>query len=551
MVPCGSFDAGEAGVNRMARQHHGPVAALAMKDAFVVRNLCDGPNGECHLTRVMLPELAPGSQVMLTTAGNYVVGIDHDDGRMWTFEFDQAGRYKTKTPIYAHETDGPAQLVIGLRSSNRLIVRDRQDRLAVYVPKSLKAIPIAEDLGDYVRLAAVGERHVAVRVIHDTRSQSVYLVDLGEEGTRLPIPVPEPSRPHRVATGDFKSIVFGPGDATLVLSEGDGADAAVLVFDVGSRNMVDAFAGEVISSHEQNSSRKLEELPGLHALSPSGSQLAYRTVSGSLAVRHLGTQSSCLVRNTNRLGTGDEPNAREGNHALAGFSAAGVIYAEYTVGTSQSFVYAYDPIRQENTPLGRETEGWHLAAVPGHMATQDGEPGPRWAVGVHDGKFQSIAQDGDQGDVIGHELTFMPRHDQGIWAIDSDDELIDNRTSKRALSVRHVAPPRWLQGQLRFEQSPDEQIVDHFVVTDDEGMVNQGPLRVPLSGRLCLATGTPGSWAYRCGDTNRSGIGLGTNSGAQEQTDNPNELPEFDPPFPDQGDGPGPGGGDDEPNRNE
>ena len=68
-------------------------------------------------------------------------------------------------------------------------------------------------------------------------------------------------------------------------AEGRGAEATVLVFHVKSGELIDRFQGEVVSSRQENNRRAIEELPGLHAVAPSGDRLAYRTVSGALAVR--------------------------------------------------------------------------------------------------------------------------------------------------------------------------------------------------------------------------------------------------------------------------
>lgn len=525
MAPCGAFEPGDAADNTVVRAQEGAIAAVAMNDAFVLRNRCDDRTGECRVEKLLLadedgvPDLAPGSQVMLTIAGRYLVGIDHDDGGVWTYEFDPRGDLVGREPTYVHESEGPAQLVIGLRDSNLLVVRDRTGQLAVYEPRDYKARPIASELGAYVRLAAVGERWVAVRVASDGDEQSVYVVDVEDA----------PDRPALVATGDFTSVAFGPGDATLVLSEGRGLEASVVVFDVGTRELVDAFEGDLVSSRERNRRRAVEEVPGLHAISPSGAELAYRTTSGSLAVRMLGQQRSCLVRNTNRLGTGTEPSRRAGNHAVAGFGADGMLYAEYTVGASDSFVYAYDPRHQQITPLGSEEAGWHLAAAPARVTDARGEVERLWAVGVRQGTHATIGEGRVDGQTVGHELTFMPRDDDAVWAIDTQDEIVGERRAERALSVRRVSPPRWADGRLRFEQGPDEQVVTHYLGQDD-----RGPLRVPLSGRLCLTTGVPGAWAYRCGDSSGTRTAFTTDSGKQEQSD-PNVRPEFDPPFPDQG----------------
>lgn len=542
MLPCEAFEPGAAAENTLVRAFQGPIAAMAMNDAFVLRQLCDP---ECHLESLQLPELSPGSQVMLTTNGRWLVGIDHAGGDVWTYSFDAQGKRVTKENTYVDETVGPAQLVIGLRDSDRLIVRDRSDRLAVYSPGDQVAHPIASDLGEYLRLAAVGVQHVVVRVPSGDDLQQLHVVD-----------VDEPDQHRLVATGDFTSVVLGPGDGSLVVSEGRGAGASVLVFDVESGELLDAFAGDIVSSREHNDHRALEEVPGLHALAPGGDELAYRTTAGSLAVRELGQQSSCLVRNTNRLGTGEEPSRRAGNHAIAGFGADGMMYAEYTVGASDSFVYAYDPRHQQITPLGAEDGDWHLAAVPGRVTDDDGDPERLWAVGVRQGWHASIGQDWVDGESVGKELTFVPMDDEGVWAVDTKDELVGERRIERALSLRRVAPPAWAHGELRFEQGPEEQVVTHHSSAWD----NEGPVRVPLSGRLCLSTGAPGSWAYRCGDSTGTRDAITTNSGRQEQTNDPNVRPEFDPPFPDQGDDgddgeddgddpPSDGGGEDEPTR--
>lgn len=527
IVPCGAFEPGDAAENTVVRAQEGVIAAVAMRgESFVLRNVCDGPSDTCRVEKRALAELSPGSQVMLTTDGRTLVGIDHDGGDVWTYSFDAKGRLLDKEPTYTDQTYGPAQLVIGMRDSSMLVVRDHEDRLAVYETdgtQSSRAERIAPELGVYVRLAAVGERWVALREVHSESRQTLYLVDVETD----------PDTAYEIAEGDFTSVVFGPADDTLVLSEGRGTEASVLVFDVDTRVIFDAFAGDLISSRTENDHRAIEEVPGLHALSPGGEQMAYRTTSGSLAVRKLDTRSSCVVRNTNRLGTGRTSARRGGDHAVAGFSADGLLYAEYTVGAAKSFVYAYDPRHQQITALGREDAGWHLAAVPGRVTDPSGEIERLWAVGVHHGKFHSIGEGRTDGQLVGEELTFMPLDDEGVWAIDTRDEIVGPRRAERALSVRRVAPPRWADGALRFEQGSDEQVVTYSDEHD-----SQGPMRVPLTGRVCLTTGVPGSWAYRCGDSTGTRAAFTTDSGRQEQTSDPNERPQFDPPFPDQGDDP-------------
>ena len=524
MVPCDEFDAGEAPDNQVDRAHVGPIAAIAMKESFLLRNVCDGD--DCQYDKLELPNLDAGSQVMLSTSGHFLVGINRTDGRIWTHEFDDNGRRKTERQTYVHPTDGPAILVIGLRDSDSLIVRDRRNRLGVYEPGGYQALPIAADLGPNARLAAIGEQHVVIRIDHDNGTESLYLVDVGEEP--LPGKLRQIESPLKIATGHFSSVVFGPGDGTLVLSSGKGRDASVLVVDIATTTVIDAFEGDVISAPQDNDKRATEEFPGLHAISPSGDQIAYRTVSGSLAVRRLGEHSSCLVRNTNRLGTGRDPGNNDGNHVAAGFSADGIIYAQYAVGTDQSFVYAYEPRHQQMTTLGREESGWRLTAVPGRVTTPDGEAQQLWAIGRREfGEYTSIGERGAEGHVISTELMFMPRDDEGIWALDTDDELENDANSPGALSVRRLVPPAWTNGNLRFDQEPDDQIIDHFV-----GGVDEGPLRLPLNGRMCVSSGVPGRWAYHCGDMTGDRSKITSNSGTQERHADPNSQPEFDPPPP-------------------
>ena len=530
MLPCGAFESGERDVD-VAR----PIAVAATKEGFVLRNLCDDA-GNCRVDRLPLPELTAGSQVMLTPAGHFLVAIDQEDGGVWTHEFDDGGLRKQRSATYVHETDGPAKLVIGLRDGDSLVVRDRQGRLAIYEPGAYKAIPIAPELGDYTRLAAVGERHLALKVPHAEGKQALYLVDLGEVNGG----VRNPTRPVRIATGDITSVVFGPGDANVVVSEGRGTEATVMLFDVEHTELVDSFAGEVVSAREENRRRALEELPGLHAFSPNGEQLAYRTTSGSLAVRHLELHGSCMVRNANRLGTDREPTRDVGDHAVAGFSDDGIVFAEYTVGRSDSYVYAFDPRGEEIVPLGAEDGDWHLSAVPGRVTAPDGDVEQLWAIGVRDGTHASIGEDGVDGETVGRELTFMARFDDAVWAIDTADQVVtEGGRSQRALSVRRVAPPRWAGDRLSFDQPPDAQVVEFF--EQAAGDDSQGPLRVPLIGRLCLSTGRDGSWAFRCGDSTSGHTALTTNSGSQEQSDDPDNRPEFEPPFPDDDDEPSEG----------
>lgn len=520
MAPCDAFDAGESSDNQIVRSFEGPIAAVSTEQAFVVRNLCDGPNGECRVDKLPLTELSAGSQVMLTTAGRYLVGVDHDDGGVWTYEFDAAGRRIRKQSTYVDPVSGPAVLVMGLRASNTLVVRDHRNRLATYQPTDTMAVPIAPQLGEYTRLAAVGHRHVAVKV-PQRGGLGLYLVDLGPQDAETP----SPQKPVKLATGNFSSVVFGPDDRTLVVSEGRGAGASVFVFDVSTGQLFDAFEGEVISAREENNGRAAEELPGLHALSPSGDRLAYRTTSGALAVRSLHEASSCLVRNTNRLGNNRTTRRKVGNHAVAGFSADGILFAEYHVGAGASHVYAYAPRQQEMIALGSDTVDWHLSAAPGRVTTPSGDLEHVWAMGVSDGTHATLGEAGVEGRNVGDELTFIPRNDRDIWAIDTDDQVSTAVQAERALSLRRVQPPRYADGSLRFDQEQDEQIVEHFV--DGEA---SGPMRLPLTGRMCLTTGAPGVWAYRCGNATTGTSAIATNSGAQE-TNDPNILPEYEPPF--------------------
>src|SRR5690606_16891931 len=98
----------------------------------------------------------------------------------------------------------------------------------------------------------------------------------------------------------------------------------------------------------------LEDIPGLSAVSPSGTHLAYIR-DGDLMLRDLESQRSCQVRGSTRS-----------THLLAGFAADATLFFEAAHdGSTLESVDAYSPLDGSFTRLTSGTESvWRLQAVP-------------------------------------------------------------------------------------------------------------------------------------------------------------------------------------------
>ena len=174
-------------------------------------------------------------------------------------------------PTYVDETDGPAQLVIGLRDSDRLIVRDRKNRLAVYKPGQGQGGGLRDRPGSR-RATAPGRGGRAAR-------------GRARASTRWPAePVRgrrdrDPSAITRWPRATSTAWCSAPATARWWFRGPRRRGLGAGVRRGQPRRVVDAFAGNLVSSRQQNNHRALEEVPGLHALSPGGEQLAYRTIA--------------------------------------------------------------------------------------------------------------------------------------------------------------------------------------------------------------------------------------------------------------------------------
>ncbi|HLT38203.1 MAG TPA: hypothetical protein VK034_18085, partial [Enhygromyxa sp.] len=207
-----------------------------------------------------------------------------------------------------------------------------------------------------LRVAAMGHRHVVARRILGNGEEQLYLVRIaparrhdelgsstrgkpillarGKQFTRVLITA-GPSPAERGDPQEFQHDV--PIDVRVIATSGEGSSARTLVYAVSDATQIANFEGAVVSSPIA-----LQDVAGLGAVSPSGTHLAYITARGSLALRDLEGQDSCMVRPANAA-----------RHTLAGFAADGTMYFESVergrpaisgaVGPDASIVYAYDP----------------------------------------------------------------------------------------------------------------------------------------------------------------------------------------------------------------
>lgn len=531
------MDLGRAEVATVVSPAHAPVIAVAADEPtpFVTHRVCSG--NDCWLQKSPVeardggdPYLPPGSELMLTPSGHYLVGINavgqEEEASVLTFEIhgeaDAVEPIQMRTEVFPNGQLLPRHLVASMRGSDTdwLIARDADGALMRYAPNQASGQLLALDIED-LGVAAVGERHLVGRQIHSGGEETLYLIVVDGEGNA-----------HEQATpllrGEtFSRVTLTPRDDMVIATAGEGTDAETFVFDVASGKLLDRFAGAAISGRAAG-----EELPGLRAVSPDGSALAYRTPGGAVAMRGLDTQGSCLVRSAGRT-----------PHSVAGFSADGVLYMEANAGGGDSQIYAFDPPTRRLTTLGDPTRGMKLVAVPGREVRDaddvDGEVVAHWALAVSQGRYQAVLEDGAAEALpLDDEVTILPRDDAAVWLLDTSDVQATIGTSKRMLRVRRLAPrlgltQRSLQYDVNAQTVPElrDSITGRF-----EFEISKS------SGRACIATGTPGSWGWGCGRSSSSLL-FEFSPGDREHTADPGEVPlpqqeEPDPPPSPTGDAP-------------
>jgi hypothetical protein len=304
-----------------------------------------------------------------------------------------------------------------------------------------------------LQVSALGHRHVVARNPRRDGTEELYLIRVAPA---LKVDVLGSSmigEPQLLATGPaFRRIVITEGpspaergdpkefqhavptDAQVIATSGEGSEARTLIYDVSNLNQVANFAGEVVTKHAA-----LEDVPGLSAVSPDGSHLAYLTSDGGLALRNLETQRSCLVRSSNAA-----------THLLAGFAADATLYFEaeeeaYVRSDNTGFarqdvenIHTYNPLTETFTALTTpETHPlakvWKLRAVPPPKRDGGGQP---WAVAGYNRDF-IVKPDAKAHPLDYIEAQFLPRsNDAGdLWVLEGDGEgeLVVRRLTSEGL----------------------------------------------------------------------------------------------------------------------
>jgi hypothetical protein len=449
----------------------GPVLAMSNPgyQEVVVAYAAKQDDGTYAL-RVDSVDVAPGAsgfrvqQVLLTSAGGFLIAIatheDHPNELLLRrVELRDDG---PQDPLDSPPERRLTRLVASMRNSDTVIVRGEvlpEQELFRYTPSSNEMKALAPGHAS-LKVIAVGESYAVARELVDGANEALYLVPVTPTGGSVGHPIPLVRGPA------FSRVVLTPGDERVVATSGAGGNANTLVFDVPDGDLVDRFAGAAISGLLPEA-----ELPGLSAVSPDGAFVVYRTQTGALALRDLEVSSSCLVR-----------GAGASDHRIAGFSADGLIYMESTPRrVGESDVLVHDLRMQRSTVLGDGVRNHHLAAVPGR-ATELEEDTLPWAVAVSGGSYWAVQETAADSLGLG-DVMFLPRDSGSAWVLDSH---LDSD------KVRHMVVSRV---EPRGVESNDPGAAALDFVPRDTDFVQE----VDGNREVCFSSGTPGSWAQRCG----------------------------------------------------
>lgn len=475
--------------------HRGPVVAHWVCEDDRVDESCE--------VRVDELDVDTSSQLLLTSGGGWILALDVGGNVVRRFELRDDGPVE-----HSAMTSGfPTALVASLRGSDTIVMRmfvaGGSPELYGFDPDAGSFRALAPDRPS-LKVIAIGERNAIARETVDGNDETLYLVPVRpRDASRVGEPIPLVRGPA------FSRVVLTPGDERVVATSGEGADAQTLVFDVKDGGLLDRFPGGAISGLMAEA-----ELPGISAVSPDGSHLAYRTVSGSLALRALDTQSSCLVRSD-----------AAGDHTLAGFGADGTLYLESATGTAgRGQIYAFDAETATLTLLGDDARGYRLAAVPARRFEMDGEHKP-WAIAAADGTYYAVEHTDAENLGLG-DAVFLPRASGTMWLLDS--KRCDRFSKFCAPGEDEETRYMWVR---RVEPEPDrdadEAVYDmafHPTATDEAEYVE----RLNGDRRVCMSSGTPGSWGRRCGQTTDEQFLIGS---SLPDSENPlDDTPEPDGP---------------------
>lgn len=491
--PCAAVDLGEAEPATFVTPVEAPVVAVSHGEdrSFVAHRVCDS-EGACELRRTPLEGLPPGSQVLVTASGRHIVGVVAGEGQttIIAWSLDQSGSLSTPESWPAEDpTKAPYALVGSMRGlpgeTDWVIARtaptpEGTRRLLRYRPGQVgNPEYLARNVPELL-VSALGERFLVGRKIHSGGEETIYLVDVLDDFTR------DEARPL-MRGRTFSRVMLSPGDAMVIATSGEGEDAETFVFDTADGTLLDRFTGGTVSGRARG-----EELPGMRAVSPDGSALAYRTPGGAIALRSLDSHASCLVR-----------SSAGGGHELAGFSASGVLYIEAERGVAGPRIFAFDPVVRRLTALGDPEGNMRLAGVPARDPTDDdGVPVGHWALGVENGQYAELRHDPVRARGVEEllplgDVMLIPRDDEAIWLVNSDNHA-DAGANVPFLEIHRLGAridPD--SGALEVDRSATlAESHDEDAGTDDA----PEPLELRLNRvhPVCVSTGSPGLSAFGC-----------------------------------------------------
>lgn len=364
-----------------------------------------------------------------------------------------------------------------------------------------------------LRVAALGHRHLVARRLLGNGDEELYLVRIAPARRHDDDSTYEKGEPLLLARGHrFSRVVITEGrspadhgdpyefqhdvptDVAVVATAGvrvthdngkqsrDYDDARTLVYRVSDLTQVANFSGAVVSS-----TLDLDDIAGLSAVSPDGSHLAYRTPRGSLALRNLETQRSCMVR----------PASSGAEHLVAGFGADGTLYFE-SRERNHELVYAYDTAHADQTRLSDKTGVWRLkAAPPQAYVDETGERHP-WAVVAFSG-FHA-ASEGRTEPIPYDDVNFLPRDDETLWLLDGKEG--DAFDEFNELSLRRIQPG-FDGAAMAFEtESADPSVqVEGEAGASSFTYTYTGKSTVCMSASQAASQTTP--WASQCSTPDR------------------------------------------------
>jgi hypothetical protein len=419
----------------------GAVLAVSDRGNIEVLREC-ATDDECELRKLSLElpqQLGLAEQLMLTASGRWL--IYHSGSEVRRRDVDACiGEETCDWKSVAGEIDID-ELIGTLRGGDWIIYRNTNNQLrAVHVGDEVLEgeSDFALGSGLDLRVVGLGYRHVVARQSRGDGTEELYLLRVAPalkvdefgsttigKGLLLAtgpafhrVLITEgPSPAEREDPQEFQHDV--PTDAQVIATSGEGPDARTLIYDVSNLNQIANFAGEVVTKHAV-----LEDVPGLSAVSPDGSHLAYLTSDGGLALRNLESQRSCLIKSSDSA-----------THVLAGFAADATLYFEaeeeaYLRGDNTGYerqdvenIHTYDPLTETFTALTTpETDPrvkvWRLRAVPPRH--HQGQP---WAVAGSNGEY--IVKPDAKAESLNYvEARFLPRSNEAgdLWVIEAESE---------------------------------------------------------------------------------------------------------------------------------